>query len=188
MESAPVRCPGCGDLMVVGVGPTGGGRQYRCDGCGSTVAGIAGFHHVLGDAVANAVWSGEEPGPDEAQPVVCGFCFGPMHLRKPKAGRAAICRTCQVMWLDQDAMEASSREAPARPRLEMGVLRCENCGAAVPSSLDEGCRYCGGRFVPVPPVIAAPVSVQRDELDWTATGALGSLGSWVARAVEAFTD
>jgi DNA-directed RNA polymerase subunit M/transcription elongation factor TFIIS len=185
MESEPVRCPGCGKSMVVGVGAGGGGRQYHCDGCGSTVAGIAVFHHVLGDGVANAVWSGEEPEPGEASPVVCGFCFGAMHPRQPKAGRAAICRTCQVMWLDREAMEALSEEAPPRPRLEMDVVRCDNCGAAVPSSLDERCRYCGSAFVLAPPVIVAPAPAQRGDLEW---GALGTLGGWLARAVETFTD
>jgi hypothetical protein len=185
MESEPVRCPGCGDPMVVGVGTAGGGRQYRCDGCGSTVAGIAVFHHVLGDAVANAVWSGDEPDPGEVSPVVCGFCFASMHLRQTTVGRAAICRTCQVMWLDREAMEASSRDAPPRPRLEMGVVRCDNCGAAVPSSLDERCRYCGKAFVLAPPVIVAAMPAHHDEFEW---GAVGTLGGWIARAVEALTD
>ena len=197
MESEPVRCPGCGESMVVGAGAGGGGRQYQCDGCGSTVAGIAVFHHVLGDAVANGVWSSAEPGPGDGSPgacdpVVCAFCFAPMHLRTPKAGRAAICRTCQVMWLDREAMEALSQEAPPRPRPEMGVVRCDNCGAAVPSSLDERCRYCGSAFVLAPPVIVAPVPAQRDDLGWGALGTTGSLGAsvggWLGRVVEAFTD
>ena len=183
MGSEPVRCPGCSEAMVLGVGGAGNGRQYECDHCGSTVAGVAVFRRLLGDAVVSGLWSGQEVAPDD-HPVVCAFCRARMSGRQPAEGHAAVCHLCQVMWLDSDAMESLVKSVPVPSRHQAGVMRCENCGAAVVSPMDDKCRYCGSALAPDQTVVFVPTAGG----DGAPQGTFGRLGRLIDRALGGVAD
>ena len=142
METEPVRCPGCGGVMTIAVNPAVSSREYVCNTCGGAVAGVAVFRHLIGEHQVGQIWIGDPPAPDEA-PRRCGFCFANMEPRGLESGHAAICKTCQVIWLDKDALSSLAVACPVSHLSDLPVPRCSNCGAAISSPLDEKCRYCG---------------------------------------------
>jgi hypothetical protein len=180
-------CPGCRNPMIVAVSRGASGREYVCDQCGSAVAGVAVFRTLLGDRQAGRIWAGSEAPPDAEsgdKPVSCGFCFSSMQPRVLDSGRAAICKGCQVMWFDREALESQTTSTSPLRLSQVGVARCGNCGAGIPSPLDHHCRYCGSAFSVEPQsVVMRPV--QRD------AGALGDVAEITfcfARAVGAVLD
>ncbi len=159
MGTDPVMCPGCGSAMVMAVSRGATGREYVCDSCGSAMAGIAVLRALLGDGVAGKIWTGIDPADGTVAGVAkrCGFCFSAMSPRSVENGTAAICRICQVMWLDKAALESLATPTSPVRLAQVGVARCGNCGAGIPSPLDHKCRHCGSAFTIEPVVAAAPV-------------------------------
>ena len=178
-------CPGCGGEMMMAVSRGSTGREYVCDGCGSAMAGIAVFRALLNDGVAGKIWNGEEGSSGDAIRTSrrCGFCFSSMSLRGIDAGRAAICKTCQVMWLDKEALESLATPTSPLRLAQLGVARCGNCGAGIPSPLDHKCRYCGSAFSVEPQVMAVPIRRRA-----RVSGDLIEVAAGFARAVGAVLD
>ncbi len=65
-------------------------------------------------------------------------------------GTAAICRACEVVWLDKQAagsLPVRNSDAQGQPTLETQTqtqsTRCQQCGAPVGHTWDERCLYCG---------------------------------------------
>jgi hypothetical protein len=170
METEPVRCPGCGEAMTVAVNRAVNSREYVCNQCGGAVAGVPVFRRLLGDQQVGRIWSGQmssdESGSDEAKPPRCGFCFADMEPRTLEQGRAAICKTCQVIWFDKEALESLNTIVRTEALSEVGVTKCGYCGAAISSPLDERCRYCGKAFDVAPVVVAAPASPSSSRGNW----------------------
>ncbi len=168
--------------MSAGTSPDGRVREYVCDKCGSTVVGIAALRHLIGTAQANAIWSGEPADGAGIHACVCAFCFSPMSTRQTDRGSAAVCRSCQVVWLDVEAMARFEGSAPDRPQRQMGVIRCDHCGAAVPSPLDVKCRYCGAAFVLATTVMDGRRARRRTHTD---LGDVGVVVYYLGRALAA---
>jgi rubrerythrin len=156
METEAVRCPGCGEAMTIAVNRAVTSREYVCDHCGGAVAGVAVFRHLLDDQQVAHIWSGETAS-DDTKPPRCGFCLAYMEPRALERGHAAICKTCQVIWFDKEALDSLTTTVQTHALSEVGVSRCSYCGAAITSPLDERCRYCGKGFDEAP-VVAAPTS------------------------------
>ncbi len=160
METEPVPCPGCGEAMTVAVNRAVSSREYVCNHCGGVVAGVPVFRHLLGDHQVGQIWSGQictdESGSDDANPLRCGFCSAEMEPRMLEHGHAGICKTCQVIWFDKEALESLTTTVRTEALSEVGVTKCGYCGAAISSPLDERCRYCGKAFDVAPVFDAAP--------------------------------
>jgi hypothetical protein len=60
------------------------------------------------------------------------------------------------MWVDKAALESLATPNSPLRLAQLGVARCGNCGAGIPSPLDHKCRYCGSAFSIEPQVVAAP--------------------------------
>lgn len=145
-------------------------RRYQCDRCGGAVAGIAVWRRLLAEGMASQIWSSAPPDAAEARAATCAFCLSPMRALTAPAGQAALCRTCQVMWLDRDAHEATARPQTEPLRRQLGLLRCDNCGAAIASPLDDRCRYCSATLVkPMSPPVPAPTR-RGSDVDWGGIG------------------
>jgi hypothetical protein len=158
------------------------GREYVCDSCGSAVAGIAVYRKLLGEPVAGRIWSGLQP-PSEGKPLRCGFCFSAMQPRSVEGGLAAICRSCQVMWLDKVALESQTSKISPLRLSQIGVARCGHCGAAVSSPLDRQCRFCKAAFTVEPRDVVLPNRRRGDTFDEAA-----EVVFFFARAVVAVLD
>jgi DNA-directed RNA polymerase subunit RPC12/RpoP len=193
MEAEPVRCPGCGGAMSIAVNPAVSSREYVCNDCGSAVAGVAVFRQLLGEHQVGLIWNGgQSEGSDGAQPPRCGFCFASMESRTLETGHAAICKTCQVIWLDKDALGSLTAAVPVQHLSDIAVPKCSNCGAAISSPLDEKCKYCGAALELAPPVVVAPAPAGAPT-DWTGNfasdfGGAGHAAYWFTRAVGALLD
>lgn len=185
MGTDPVMCPGCSGGMIIAVSRGATGREYVCDVCGSAVAGIAVFRTLLSERVAGNIWNSDERSSvGEEQPTRrCGFCFSGMSARTVESGHAAICRTCQVLWLDREALESLATPSSPLRLAQLGVARCGNCGAGIPSPLDHKCRYCGSAFSVEPEVVVAPI--RRGS---RVSGDLMEVAGLFARAVGAVLD
>jgi zinc-ribbon domain len=178
-------CPGCGAGMTIAINRAVNSREYVCNGCGSAVAGVAVFRHLLGDHQVGEIWSAPPPAAtDSAEPPRCGFCFGRMESRSLDRGRAAVCKTCQVIWLDKEALESLSTTVPTQSLAEVGVTKCSNCGAPITSPLADNCDHCGAALDLAPIVVAAPTHAG-DGTDWDQ---VGHAAYWFTRAVGALLD
>lgn len=171
--------------MITAVSRGATGREYVCDGCGSAMAVIGVFRALLNDGVAASIWNGEAtlPAGTSQTSKRCGFCFSEMSPRHVDSGSAAICKTCQVMWLDKEALESLATPTSPMRLAQVGVARCGNCGAGIPSPLDERCRYCGSAFTREPQTMAAPMPVRSG-----VSSDLTSVAGLFARAVGAVLD
>ena len=186
MATDPVMCPGCGGAMIMAVSRGATGREYVCDNCGSAMAGIGVYRALLNDGIAGKIWNGEPAAPAglNRSSKRCGFCFSTMSTRQIDSGSAAICKTCQVMWLDKEALESLATPNSPLRLAQVGVARCGNCGAGIPSPLDHKCRYCGSAFSIEPHVILAPTRrrsrVSNDLIDVAAVfaRAVGAVLDW----------
>lgn len=184
MNSEAVACPGCGAAMTVAVNRAVGSREYVCNQCGSAVAGVAVFRHLLGDHQVGEIWGGEAPDQGGSDPPRCGFCCVAMQPRAIETGRAAICKTCQVIWLDKAALESLTAAVPRQSLAEVGVTKCSNCGAPITSPLAEKCSHCGAALEVAPVVVVAPEPVGSGT-DWDHAG---HAAYWFARAVGGLID
>ena len=151
-------CPGCsGHLMTNQVD---GLRQYVCADCGGTVLTIAVLRQLEG-GMADHVWTeapSAAPGHGEAR---CPFCSRPVQPKAIPAGCAAVCRTCETVWLDKQAVESlPDKTAPGRePTLASQALKCPQCGAPLANSWDEKCPFCGTALHAPTQVVILPTSL-----------------------------
>jgi hypothetical protein len=82
---------------------------------------------------------------------------------QPKAvanGTAALCRSCEAVWLDKEAASsvAVKAEPPTeQPTLSSETLRCPQCGAPLANSWDETCQYCGAAIHAPTQVVMVPM-------------------------------
>ena len=173
MGSDQLSCPGCsGNLMA---GQVEGFRQYLCASCGGVVIGIAALRQLSGPA-GQHIWTSEPPPGASRGPVHCPFCSSGMEPKTAPAGSAAICRACEMVWLDKQAVASLPVKATgaADKTLETEALHCDQCGAPVLHSWDEKCQYCGA-------ALHAPTKVvvlESDAPEDSAAGALGRGGRW----------
>ena len=122
-----------------------GFRQYVCDSCGGVVIGIAVLRQLCGPA-GQHIWTAERAPAGSADAGRCPFCLSPMQPKAVPTGKAAICRVCEVVWLDKPAVSSLpvTNTTPAdQPTLETQALHCQQCGAPVVHTWDERCQYCG---------------------------------------------
>jgi hypothetical protein len=69
-----------------------------------------------------------------------------MQPKTVPVGKAAICKACEVVWLDKPAVSSLPVTATTpsdQPTLETQSFHCQQCGAPVLHSWDERCQYCG---------------------------------------------
>ena len=174
--------------MTIAVNRAVSSREYVCNQCGGAVAGVAVFRHLLGDHQVGEIWSSETPtssADGAGQPLRCGFCLAAMELRSVPSGQAAICKTCQVMWLDKTALGSITTTVASPTLAEVGVTKCSNCGAPISSPLAEKCEHCGAALEVAPVVVMAPTA-ETVGVGWPEVGTgAGSAGHWFARAVSA---
>lgn len=171
--------------MTVAVNRAVNSREYVCDQCGSAVAGVAVFRHLLGDHQVGEIWNAEAPPAfEDGRPRRCGFCFAAMEPRTVETGHAAICKTCQVIWLDKPALESLASTVPTQSLAEIGVTKCSNCGAPITSPLAEKCSHCGAALEVAPVVVAAPAPAGSGA-DWDQ---VGHAAYWFTRALGGLLD
>jgi Zn-finger nucleic acid-binding protein len=182
MDTDQVMCPGCGVGMTIAVNRAVNSREYVCNQCGSAVAGVAVFRRLLGDHRVGEIWNAEQATASYDDPR-CGFCLGGMEPRAVENGHAAICKTCQVIWLDKAALGSLTTMVPMPTLAEVGVTKCSNCGAPITSPLAERCGHCGAALEIAPVVVAAPAPQNTG----TDCDHLGGAAYWFARAVGALT-
>lgn len=130
-------------------------RHYICQQCNGWVVAIAVLRKLVVSGIAGQIWNGEEAQNDAVGP--CPFCRRPMEGRPVAAGNAAICKTCQVIWLDRTALSALPAATTTPLAAAEHEARCENCGAYAASPYDEKCRYCGTSLGPATKVVMVPV-------------------------------
>jgi Zn-finger nucleic acid-binding protein len=175
------KCPGCsGNLMT---GQVDGFRQYLCTDCGGAVIGIAVLRQVSG--AAQHIWTGE-PVP-AASPVHCPFCSAAMESRAIEIGSAAICKACEVVWLDKAAVSslpAKEGASTARPTLATETPHCEQCGAPIAHTWDESCPYCGAAIHAPTKVVLFPTEVPGEHANWEPAG----LGGLLSGALDVLTE
>jgi Zn-finger nucleic acid-binding protein len=164
-------------------GQVDGFRQYLCTTCGGAVIGTAVLRQV--SSAAQHIWTAE-PAPG-ASPVRCPFCLAAMESRTVQSGSAAICKPCEVVWLDKAAV--SSLPAKETGPVGHGTLatetpHCEQCGAPIANSWDERCAYCGAAVHAPTQVVLLPTEVPRNHPDW----GRGGLGGLLSGVLDALTD
>jgi Zn-finger nucleic acid-binding protein len=157
----PYMCPGCSGTLSVS--PVEGLRQYVCASCEGSVITIPALRQ-LASSFAMQIWNEGPSAPGDWRGH-CPFCAQEMQPKAVATGQAALCRPCEAVWLDKDAVRAVHVKAPApddQPTLGSETLRCPQCGAPVSNSWDETCQYCGaGLHAPVK-VVVVPEEVPGD--------------------------
>jgi hypothetical protein len=77
-------------------------------------------------------------------------------------GSAAICKPCEVVWLDKAAVSslpAKETASPDHPTLATETPHCEQCGAPIARTWDERCPYCGGAIHAPTQVVLFPTEL-----------------------------
>ncbi len=156
---------------------TTGRRRYSCTACGALLCGIAVLRSLIGDQPAQHIWTAADDTQQTDDTGRCAFCFNHMRPSPTEDGRMWICKTCEVVWLDKEALAALPSETAARSGLtaENLVSHCENCGAPIEHSWDEQCEYCGAALSPPTKVVVVENST--DQLAGTGPGA-GRRSGW----------
>ena len=144
--------------------------------------GIAVLRQVSG--VAQHIWTGE-PVP-AASPLHCPFCSAAMESRAMEIGSAAICKPCEVVWLDKAAVSSLPAKAAstAQPTLATETPHCEQCGAPIARTWDESCPYCGAAIHAPTKVVLFPTEPPREHANWEPAG----LGGLLSGVLDALTD
>ena len=167
MGTDRLLCPGCsGDLMANQVS---GLRQYVCTACGGTVLTIAVLRQLEG-SLAEHLWT-EAAAPGTAGgDSRCPFCSRPMQPKTIPAGRAAMCKGCEVVWLDKQAVQSLPDKAATvgtGPTLASEALKCPQCGAPLANSWDERCQFCGSALhAPTQVVVLPEPGPEEARLEW----------------------
>ncbi len=94
------------------------------------------------------------------------------------AGTAAVCRACEVVWLDQQAtssLPVRNTDAQDQPTLatQAQSARCEQCGAPIAHTWDERCQYCGAAIHAPTKVVVLQGTVPEDEATRNGPGRTG---------------
>jgi Zn-finger nucleic acid-binding protein len=159
-----VKCPGCSGALMTG--QVDGFRQYLCTSCGGAVIGIAVLRQV--SSAAQHIWTAE-PAPAASQ-ARCPFCSAAMESRATQIGCAAICKLCEVVWLDKAAVSslpAKDAVSTGQPTLATETPHCEQCGAPIAHTWDERCPYCGAAIHAPTQVVLFPTELRGDhDADW----------------------
>jgi hypothetical protein len=135
-------------------------RQYVCASCGGTVLTIAVLRQLEGD-LAEHIWTEapvEGPAGGGAR---CPFCSRPMQPKPIPTGSAAMCKACESIWLDKQAVQSFPDKAATPgtgPTLASEALRCHQCGAPIANSWDEKCQFCGAALHAPTQVVVVPTS------------------------------
>ncbi|MGD0811743.1 MAG: hypothetical protein ABSA91_18845 [Acidimicrobiales bacterium] len=174
------KCPGCSGILTTG--QVDGFRQYLCTSCGGAVIGIAVLRQVT--TAAQHIWTAEPIMP--AGQVRCPFCSAAMESRAMQVGSAAICKGCEVVWLDKAAVSSlpAKDAAPVQATLATEAPRCEQCGAPIAHTWDEQCPYCGAAIHAPTKVVLFPTKLPGEDVTWEHRG----LGGLLSGVVEALTD
>jgi rubrerythrin len=146
-------------------GQVDGFRQYLCTSCGGAVIGIAVLRQV--STAAQQIWTGE-PAPG-ASPALCPFCSVAMESRAMQIGSAAICKPCEVVWLDKAAassLPAKETASPGHAALATETPHCGQCGAPIAHTWDESCPYCGASIHAPTQVVLFPTELPGEHADW----------------------
>ena len=75
------------------------------------------------------------------------------------AGSAAMCKGCEVVWLDKQAVQSLPDKASTPgtgPTLASEALKCPQCGAPLANSWDEKCQFCGSALHAPTQVVVLP--------------------------------
>jgi hypothetical protein len=144
-------------------------RQYVCASCGGTVLTIAVLRQ-LGGTLADHLWTEAPAAGPAGSDARCPFCSRPMQPKTIPAGCAAMCKGCETVWLDKQAVQSLPDEAAQpgqRPTLASEALKCPQCGAPIANSWDEKCQYCGAALHAPTQVVVLPEALPDDEgQDW----------------------
>jgi Zn-finger nucleic acid-binding protein len=135
------------------MGQLHGCRQYICASCGGVVLGIAVLRQVASE-FAQHLWTAEAA--PSASSAHCPFCSREMTSRAVQTGSAALCQTCEVVWLDKDAVGSLPVDAPSEKTLASQTPHCDQCGAPLGNTLDGRCQYCGAAIHAPAQVILFP--------------------------------
>jgi DNA-directed RNA polymerase subunit M/transcription elongation factor TFIIS len=164
MGTGQLSCPACAGHLLTG--QVEGLRQYVCDCCAGVVIGIAVLRQLAGP-VGQHIWTAEALPGVGVSAGRCPFCSSPMVPKPgPSAGTAAICKGCEVVWLDKTAVSSlpvRTTASPDQTTLETETPRCGQCGAPILHTWDEQCQYCGA-------AIHAPTKVVLLESDLPEVG------------------
>jgi hypothetical protein len=189
-DPAPPACPGCGRPLQE-ESDDDGKRTYPCPGCKGMLCGIAIFRSIAGGARAREEWRAAlaEGGTGTGGP--CPFCSRRMKAAPVEKGRVWTCATCEMVWVDHDALAFFETSTPGAGRAdgkqETEPMTCANCGAPLQHSWDEKCAFCGAAIVrerdPEPVLDAEPPadmehSFWEDLGDAFDTGISGRRGWW----------
>jgi hypothetical protein len=164
-------------------GQVDGFRQYLCTSCGGAVIGIAVLRQV--STAAQHIWT-SEPVP-AAAPVHCPFCSGAMEGRAMPTGSAAICKACEVVWLDKAAVSslpAKDAAPTGQSTLVTETPHCEQCGAPIAHTWDETCAYCGAAIHAPTQVVLFPTELPGEHSNWEP----GRRGGLLSGVLDALTD
>ena len=158
-------CPGCAGTLLVG--QVDGFRRYVCEGCGGVVIGIAVLRQLSGPA-GQHIWTAEPAPVPPAGLGPCPFCATSMEPKTVPTGTAAVCRPCEVVWLDKQAassLPVRNGDVQDQPTLETQAqsARCEQCGAPIAHTWDERCQYCGAAIHAPTKVVVLQGAVPEDE-------------------------
>lgn len=166
------KCPGC--ATVLQGGQVNGHREYLCPSCGGALLTIPVLRQLVG-AEAQQIWT--EDADPEGGDHACPFCTRPMEAKGAPVGHAAVCRPCEAVWLDQDLYRSLTVTATTTPQptLASQTLLCPNCGAPIPDSSAECCKYCGASLHPTQNVVVVMPPPPAPEYRGLGTGLLGTL-------------
>jgi hypothetical protein len=92
-----------------------------------------------------------------------------MESRAMKIGSAAICKPCEVVWLDKAAVSSlpAKESAPTgQPALATETPHCGQCGAPIAHTWDERCPYCGAAIHAPTQVVLFPTALPEEHTDW----------------------
>jgi Zn-finger nucleic acid-binding protein len=132
---------------------------------------VAVLRQLEGD-LASHVWT--EPastaGEGQARCPFCSQAMQPKALPAGTAGGAAICRACEAVWLDHQAVQSLPDHAAApgpQPTLASQSLKCPECGAPLANSWDEKCQFCGAALHAPTRVVVLPEALPEEAgPDW----------------------
>jgi hypothetical protein len=104
-----------------------------------------------------------------------------------KIGSAAICKPCEVVWLDKAAVSSlpANEDAPTgQPTLATETPHCGQCGAPIAHTWDERCPYCGAAIHAPTQVVLFPTELPAEHVDWEH----GRPGGLLSGVLDALTD
>jgi hypothetical protein len=92
-----------------------------------------------------------------------------MESRAMQIGSAAICKACEVVWLDKAAVSslpARDVASTGQPTLATETPHCQQCGAPIAHTWDEQCPYCGAAIHAPTQVVLFPTELSGEQANW----------------------